>query len=173
MKLRLCLSCRGARYETHKIGEGRAFVVTFKHTLNGVEEPSLYALLYALADPHHSSRALIPNQFFTHMPLLLPSSSCMSNDFNPDTDSPRTSICVTEMAGKGMCAKFDAAFDRFYSTCMHTPPPPPPLLYTHNHPHFDAKHTHTLLQFCVHQRQLEGLQAQPRRRQGLQQVTGD
>ena len=37
----------------------------------------------------------------------------MCNDFNPDADSPRSFICVTEMTEKGICSKFDAAFDRF------------------------------------------------------------
>jgi hypothetical protein len=36
------------RYDTRKTGEGRAFVVTFKHMLNGVEEPSLYARIGSL-----------------------------------------------------------------------------------------------------------------------------
>ncbi len=39
----------------------------------------------------------------------------MSNDFNPDADSPLTSICVTEMSENDMCSKFDAAFDRYFS----------------------------------------------------------
>jgi hypothetical protein len=100
-----CLLSVCCRYETQKTGEGRAFVVTFKHTLNGVDEPSLYAL----AD--HPLQQFCPHIF----------ASFRSNDFNPDTDSPRTSICVTEMTGKGMCAKFDAAFDRFCSS--RTQPP--------------------------------------------------
>ncbi len=94
------------RYETRKTGEGRAFVVTFKHTLNGVDEPSLYTPRkppvvspIVTAFPHQ----IIPS----HAPL-----SCMCNDFNPDADSPRTFICITEMTEKGMCSKFDAAFDR-------------------------------------------------------------
>ena len=90
------------RYETRKTGEGRAFVVTFKHTLNGVEEPSLYA-------PHSfvgTCTSLCHRSGSSH---ALP---CMCNDFKPDADSPRSFICVTEMTEKGMCSKFDAAFDR-------------------------------------------------------------
>jgi hypothetical protein len=86
---RVCPFTSGT-YETRKTGEGRAFVVTFKHTLNGVEEPSLYA------------RALL----CWHLHLPLPSKwllTCPSlcNDFKPDADSPRSFICVTEMTEKG------------------------------------------------------------------------
>ena len=80
-----------------------------------------------------------------------PPPSFLSDDFNPDSHPPVTSICITEMTEKGACATFDRAFDRCKST---------PESYNQTNLGFV---TALPLQLCVHQR--------PEQEQAFQECT--